>query len=196
MVLKIFENDRLKTEVETLRMARRSGIAVPGVVDVADRALLMDLVPGRTVNEYLETPEMGDKVLAVAGWLAAFHAAFRAGDTVCVRSDAILRNFIVADRVYGIDFELAHRGSPEEDVGETLAYLLDTDPMFSGEKFALGKRFISRYEKESGIPLKNIDSFIGRSLREAARFRPRQSPLLMDWAGEIEASYPFTPSRR
>jgi tRNA A-37 threonylcarbamoyl transferase component Bud32 len=196
LVLKVYENDRCQNEVETLRAARKAGIAVPDIIDVGDRALLLELIPGRSVNDYLGMPGMKEKVLGVAEWLAGFHRAFRAGDEVRVKSDAILKNFIVSDRIYGIDFEMSHGGRPEEDVGEALAYLLDTNPMFTEEKYALGMRFIERYEKESGITLKNIESFVGNSLREAAQFRPAQSELLIKKAGEIEASRPFTLARR
>jgi len=184
LVLKVYENDRCQIEAETLMKARKAGIAVPDVIGVGDRALLLELIPGKSVNDYLGMPGMGEKVLGVAGWLAAFHRAFRSGGEVLVKSDAIFKNFIVSDRIYGIDFEMSHMGRPEEDAGEALAYLLDTDPMFSEEKYDLGTRFIERYEKESGVTLKNIETFIGSSLREAARFRPAQGDLLIKRRGK------------
>jgi tRNA A-37 threonylcarbamoyl transferase component Bud32 len=196
LVLKVYDNDRWKNEAETLRSAHEAGIPVPDVVDVGDKALLMEFIPGRSVNDYLETTAMEEKVLGVADWLAAFHRAFRSGDEVRIKSDAIFKNFIVSDRLYGIDFELSRMGRPEEDVGEALAYLLDTDPMFTEEKFELGRRCIRHYEKASGIVLKDIDVFIGTALREAARFRPAQKDFLNKKAGEIEASRPFTRGRR
>jgi aminoglycoside phosphotransferase (APT) family kinase protein len=148
------------------------------------------------VNDYLETPAMEEKVMGVADWLAAFHTAFRSGGEVRIKSDAIFKNFIVSDRIYGIDFELSRMGHPEEDVGEALAYLLDTDPMFTEEKFGMGLRFVGRYEKASGIILKNIENPIAKSLREAAGFRPGHSELLIKMADEIEASKPFTRGRQ
>lgn len=196
LVLKVYDNDRCGNEAEVLRAARRAGIAVPEVVETSDHALLMEFIPGRAVNDYLETASMGEKVLGVAEWLATFHKAFRSGDNVLVRSDAIFKNFIVSDRIYGIDFELSHMGRPEEDVGEALAYLLDTDPMFSDVKFGLGVRFVECYEKASGILLKDIEAGIGGALRDAARFRPAQHDLLIKKADEIEASRPFTLALR
>ena len=196
LVLKIYESDRWKVEAEALVDARKSGIAVPGVVEEKERALLMEFIPGRSVNDYLGTGGMRDAVLGVAGWLAAYHKTFRKGDEVRVKSDAIFKNFIASDRIYGLDFENSHAGRPEEDVGEALAYLLDTDPMFTDDKFGLGREFIGRYERESGIRLKNIEADVGNALREAALFRPAHRELLIKKADEIEASLPFTRVRR
>lgn len=196
LVLKVYDNDRCRNEAETLRVARQAGIAVPEVVDTSDKALLIEFIPGRTVNDYLETASMEEKVLGVADWLASFHKAFRSGNEVRLKSDPIFKNFIVYDRIYGIDFELSRMGRPEEDVGEALAYLLDTDPMFTDKKIGLGLKFIERYEGRSGIVLNNTESFVGNSLRDAAQFRPAQSDVLIKKAGEIEASRPFTLARR
>lgn len=196
LVLKVYDNDRCRDEAETLRAARQAGIAVPEVMETSDSALLMEFIPGKTVNDYLETASMEEKVLGVAEWLAAFHKAFRSGDEVRLKSDAIFKNFIVSDRIYGIDFELSRMGMPEVDVGEALAYLLDTDPMFTEEKFGLGRMFVERYEKSSGIALKNIEACVGEALREAAGFRPAQRELLIKKAGDIESSRPFTLARR
>jgi len=68
----VYENDRCQIEAETLMKARKAGIAVPDVIGVGDRALLLELIPGKSVNDYLGMPGMGEKVLGVAGWLAAF----------------------------------------------------------------------------------------------------------------------------
>lgn len=196
LVLKLYDNDRWKNEAEALISARKAGISVPEVIEVKEKALLMEFIPGRSVNDYLGTGRMARAVLCVADWLAAYHKAFRRGDEVRLKSDAIFKNFIVSDRIYGVDFELSRMGRPEEDVGEALAYLLDTDPMFTDEKLCLGLEFIGRYERESGIGLRDIDAHVADSLREAAVFRPRQSELLLKKAGEIKASMPFTPGRR
>jgi tRNA A-37 threonylcarbamoyl transferase component Bud32 len=196
LVLKIYDSDRWKNEAEALVEARKAGIAVPGVVETKEKALLMEFIPGRPVNDYLETGRMREAVLGVADWLASFHKAFRSGGEVRLKSDAIFKNFIVSDRVYGLDLELSRMGRPEEDVGEALAYLLDTDPMFTEEKFGLGSEFIGRYESGSGIRLDDIDAYVARALEEAAAFRPDQRDIMLKKAGEIKASRPFRRDRR
>ena len=51
LVLKIYESDRWKNEAEALADARKMGLAVPGVVEVEEKALLMEFIPGRSVND-------------------------------------------------------------------------------------------------------------------------------------------------
>lgn len=195
LVLKVYENDRCRNEAEALAEARKAGIAVPEVIEAREKAILMEFIPGRQVNDYLGTGRMREAVLSVASWLALYHKKFRSGDEVRVKSDAIFKNFIVSLQTCGLDFENSHAGRPEEDVGEALAYLLDTNPMFTDEKFALGREFVARYEKESGIKLKDVDDYVAGSLDEAAGFRPMQAGVLLKKAGEIRASKPFTRAR-
>ena len=164
---------------------------MPEVLEAADNALLLEFIPGRLVNDYLETGRMEEMVLGVSSWLAGFHRAFYLDGKVRIKSDSIFKNFIAADRVYGIDFELSRPGIPEEDIGEALAHLLDTFPMFTEKKFSMCCSFIARYEKESGIQLSHIEKYIAGSLREAADFRPSQKELLLQKADEIEASQSF-----
>jgi tRNA A-37 threonylcarbamoyl transferase component Bud32 len=192
LVLKVYENDRCRNEAEALLAARKAGIAVPDIIDVGDRALLMELIPGKSVNDYLGTPGMEEKVLGVADWLATYHKEFRSGDLVRIKSDAIFKNFIVSDRIYGIDFELSRRGRPEEDVGEAISFLLDTNPMFTEEKYRLAYAFINRYQKESGIILQNIENSIAHSLIEAASFRPGQQELIYRKAKDLIVLKPFS----
>ncbi len=196
LVLKVYGNDRRMNEERVLRSALKAGIRVPEIIEAGENALLLEFVPGRLANDYLGTGREHDVAMEVAGWLGGFHRAFRSGDRVLLKSDAILKNFIVSDGVYGIDFELSRMGLPEEDVGEALAYILDAHPMFSEDKLGLCREFMERYEAISGIALKGVDAFVARSLREAAMFRPAQHELLMRKASEIEESRPFTPSRR
>ncbi|OPY30219.1 MAG: putative bifunctional tRNA threonylcarbamoyladenosine biosynthesis protein [Methanocella sp. PtaU1.Bin125] len=193
LVMKIFSSDRYKNEYCVLQAAYSAGVPVPRPVDQKGKAILMEYVDGPTVNDLIDREQRTDLVLDVASWLARFHRAFATGeDEVLVKSDAIFKNFIVADRVYGIDFELARWGRPEEDVGETISFLLDTAPMFTEDKYRLAYSFIKRYEAESGIILDNIEDSIAKSLIEAASFRPGQRELIYRKAKDLIVLKPFS----
>jgi len=191
MVLKLYRNDRCQSEFEALNAAYEAGLCVPRAIEMCEKAILMEYIPGPIVNDYLGTVLMDEMVLGVADWLALFHHAFYNEGVVRLKSDAIFKNFIASDRIYGIDFELSRSGSPSVDVGEALAYLLNTYPMFADDKFRLGRSFIERYEHRSGIQLQDVDLRVADSLREAATYRPAQRFILLEKASEIEASRPF-----
>ncbi len=191
LVLKLYDNDRWRNEADVLEAAAGAHIPVPAIVEVKEKALLLGFIQGKSANDYLETERMRETALGVAQWLGRFHRAFREGDMVRIRSDAIFKNFIFDDHIYGIDFELSRMGRPEEDVGETLAYLLDAYPMFTPNKFTLAREFIECYEKEAGQVLENVEVHIARSLRAASEFRPAQREILIKKALDIEASRPF-----
>lgn len=195
LVLKLYGNGRWKNELNVLREARGAGIAVPRIIDAGERAILMELIPGRSVNDYFNDDPSSEIVLGVADWLAGFHRAFETNGAVRLKSDAIFKNFIVSGRIYGVDFELSRPGRPEEDVGEALAYLLDTDPMFTPEKYGMGRSFIERYERASGMGLRDVEKDVARSLAEASEFRPARRDLLLKKARDIESSRPFTLER-
>lgn len=192
-ILKVFSSDRSGNEYRVLRDAYNAGIPVPRPVELKGRTILMEYVEGRTVNDLVDEGTGTEPVLGVASWLAKFHRAFlRDGGEVQIKSDAIFKNFILADRVYGIDFELSRPGRPEEDVGEAISFLLDTTPMFTDEKYRLAVAFIKRYQAESGIILQDIESNIAKSLMEAASFRPGQQELLYRKAKDLIVLKPFS----
>lgn len=190
-VLKLYDNDRYAYEFSVLKVCRLEGIAVPKPIELGDYALLMEYVQGKLANDYLEEAGMWDVVLDIASWLALFHGKFRYGERSLLKSDMNFKNFIVGDKLYGLDFELSKIGEPVRDVGDAIAYLLSADPAFAEEKYELSLAFIERYEDDSGIELCNIESSVASSLREAASFRPSQRDTLLKKAEEIVASKPF-----
>ncbi|MGA9141307.1 MAG: phosphotransferase [Methanocella sp.] len=193
LVMKMFSSDRYGNEYCILQAAYGAGIAVPRPVDQKGKAILMEFVDGQTVNDLNDISPRPDLILGVASWLAGFHRAFVTGDgDVLLKSDAIFKNFIVADRIYGVDFELTKWGRPEEDVGEAISFLLDTSPMFTEDKYRLAYSFIRRYQDESGIILSNIEDSIAKSLIEAASFRPGQRELIYRKAKDLIVLKPFS----
>ncbi len=196
LVLKLYDNDRCAYEYGVLKVCRDEGIAVPEPLEMKGHALLMEHVEGGLANDHVNTPDMWDVVLDIASWLARFHGTFRYGERSLLKSDVNFKNFIVGDRLYGLDFELSRVGKPEADVGDAIAYLISTYPMFTDEKFELAMAFIGRYEEDSGIKLGDVDSSVASSLREAAGFRPSQHDALLKKAEEIVSLKPFARSRR
>jgi tRNA A-37 threonylcarbamoyl transferase component Bud32 len=194
LVLKLYDNDRCGHEYSILKVSHSEGIAVPEPMEIRGKAMLMEYVEGTLANDHVNEPDMWDVVLDIASWLAVFHSTFRYGGLSLLKSDANFKNFIVADRLYGLDFELSKPGRPEADVGEAIAYLLSTYPVFTDEKFELSRSFIERYKEESAIKPGDTDAFVAASLRQEAEFRRSQREILLKKAEEILSAKPFTRS--
>lgn len=183
VVLKKFDNDRWVSERDILLLCRSQGILVPEPVLSGEGFILMDFLRGPDLRDLIN--ETLDPVYprALAEWLAHFHLLLEDEKGTLVRSDAKLQNFILTEEgIAGLDFELAHRGDPLEDMGEVCAHILNTDPMFIEEKYDLCNEFLQRYAEVSGRSIQGIAGWIVRSLEEAAHFRPHQRERLLSEA--------------
>jgi thiamine kinase-like enzyme len=99
-----------------------------------------------------------------------------------IRGDSILRNFIVTDRIWGVDFEESRAGNPTEDIGSICSSILSTDPMFTNEKFLLCKWFIKSYKIYVKWNVNNINNEIANALLERIQWMPEQENLLRDYS--------------
>ena len=93
-------------------------------------------------------------MILLGQWFTNFHVFFKTTDRFRIRGDSILRNFILTDRIWGVDFEESRTGRPEEDIATMCASILSTDPMFTPEKFELSKIFIKSYNQSMNWILK------------------------------------------
>jgi thiamine kinase-like enzyme len=87
-------------------------------------------------------------------------------------------NFILTDRIWGIDFEESRLGKTIEDIAGMCASILTTDPMFSSEKFLLCEIFIDSYSKLAPGRIENINDEIAYVLLEKIQWRPDEEEIL------------------
>jgi tRNA A-37 threonylcarbamoyl transferase component Bud32 len=118
-------------------------------------------------------------------WFANFHKHFKTEDKFLIRGDSILRNFILTDRIWGVDFEESRFGKPIEDMAAMSASILSTDPMFIDEKFGLCKTFIESYQKSVSWRLDNVNDEIAYALLERIQWRPEHEETLRKYAQRI-----------
>jgi hypothetical protein len=111
-------------------------------------------------------------------WFAKFHDHFTQETTTRIRGDAILRNFILTDRIWGVDFEESRLGRPEEDIASICTSLLSTTPMFTPEKYYLCKTFIKSYISLTKKQVSNIADEIAHTLLLQIQWRPDDEALL------------------
>jgi hypothetical protein len=88
-----------------------------------------------------------------------------------------------------IDFGGSSHGKGMEDVGEVVASILFSEPMFTDLKFGLASGFVEAYIRHSGImaPTK-VELYTARALRDASTRMPAKREILIEMADWIQKS--------
>ncbi|MBN2066433.1 MAG: hypothetical protein JW771_06460 [Candidatus Thermoplasmatota archaeon] len=182
---------QMETEVATLKKAAGE-LQVPHIYNVDDprNVITMSYIMGENLCDVLheKTTTISEKLrlmVLLAEWFARFHQHFKTVDEFYIRGDPTLQNFILADRIWGVDFEESRKGKPVEDIAGCCASLLTTDPMFTAEKFQLCKQFIKSYNDRSQWKLGTINDDIAYALLEKIQWRPGDEEHLRTYAARI-----------
>jgi len=179
LILKVFSNDRSEHEYNILLDAMLNRVRVPRPHSLGRNLILMEFVQGPNLCDLVNDTLDPAYPMMMADWFADLHLAFERDSITLVKSDAKLKNLLLSPGgVVGIDFELAHRGNPMEDIGEMCSQILDTDPMFTDEKFQLCDAFLAEYRVRTGSAFRGLMDSVISSLAEAAHFRPSQREFL------------------
>ncbi len=117
-------------------------------------------------------------MILLAEWFFNFHNHFKKEDQFLIRGDPILRNFILTDRIWGVDFEESRIGKPVEDIAGLCSSILTTNPMFTNEKFRLCRFFIESYLKLALDKIDKINDEIAYTLLEKIQYRPDEEDIL------------------
>ncbi len=151
-VCKRYDGDGAGCEKEANWLAglAAQGVAVPRLLAVREDYLLLEYLTGPTLLDILLAPESagavkvgratGSIIAALGDWYETFYAAAKAltGERIAY-GDVNFRNFIVRDRIYGIDPEDCRSGRPEEDAGKMAAFALTYTPAFTPWKRSLAR---------------------------------------------------------
>ena len=158
--------------------------------DVDNNVIIMNYIIGKNLCDVIndEDTHFDEKkkiINTLAEWFAKFHGHFKTKDSFCIRGDSILRNFILTDRIWGVDFEESRNGKPREDIAGMCSSILSTDPMFTDEKFQLCKTFIESYKKSVKWRLDDINDEIAYALLEKIQWRPGEEETLSKYSKRI-----------
>ena len=158
--------------------------------DERNNVILMNYIIGENVCDVLndEKTTISEKqriLILLAEWLYNFHLFFKTQDTFIIRGDSILRNFILTDRIWGVDFEESRAGNPIEDVAVLCASLLSTDPMFTKEKVQLFRIFVRSYETLMKKKFSHINNDIAYALLERIQWRPQDEYAIRNFAEQL-----------
>jgi len=185
----------LKRNMETEYSVLTKGfpkVSMPSPVERDDEnnVILMSYITGKNLCDVINdaSTSMSHKKKAVcllADWFVAFHGHFKTDYGFRIRGDSGLRNFILKDGIWGVDFEESRVGKPVEDVASICASILSTDPMFTSEKFELCRTFLEAYKKSARWAVDKINDEIGYALLERIQWRPEDEEELRKYAKRI-----------
>lgn len=159
--------------------------------DLKNNVIIMSYIVGKNLcdvinDEKTSFNEKENHINSLAEWFVKFHDHFKINDNFTIRGDATLRNFIVSDRIWGIDFEEARRGKPIEDIAGICSSILTTNPMFTDRKFRYCKSFIESYKNLIHWSLDNINSEISYAILEKIQWRQNEGEILRKYSQRIK----------
>ena len=165
-------------------------IPTPFEMDEKNNVIISNYITGENLcdiinNEKTTTGEKQRLMVLLAEWFIDFHNYFKTKEGFCIRGDSTLRNFILTDRVWGVDFEESRQGKIVEDIAGMCASILSTDPMFTSEKFQLCQKFIDEYIKKAPGRILNVNDEIAYALLEKIQWRPTQEETLRKYGKKI-----------
>lgn len=172
-------------EWKTLNRCIDAGIRVPGPVFRTGPVSFFEYVPGSTLRMLRENMQESFDMSFLGRWLGGFHRAFSSSDgTVLLKGDVMFPNFIFSEKdrcLYGIDFEEARSGDPQEELSEVLTSILSDG---SGG----GSLFLSAYlgEFPAEIHWPGLDDAIVGSLKRRMRYMPHMAEHYRNIASVVE----------
>lgn len=170
-----------------------SKLNIPTVyeLDKKNNVIVMNYIIGENLCDVIndEKTSFDEKkrlMMILTNWFHSFHNFFKKEDTFLIRGDSTLRNFILSDKLWGVDFEEARAGKPVEDIAGMCASILTTDPMFTEEKFHLCKVFINSYVDLAPGRITKIDDEVAYALLERIQWRPDEEDLFRKYSKRIK----------
>jgi len=185
---------QMKNEYDVIKKGS-SKINMPSAyeIDEENNVLITSYIIGENLcdvinNEDTTTNEKQRLMMLLAEWFVDFHNHFKTVDGFRIRGDSILRNFILTDRIWGVDFEESRQGKIIEDIAGMCASILTTDPMFTKEKFQLCKIFIEHYTKLAPGRITSVNDEISYALLEKIQWRPDDEEALREYSKKIKGN--------
>jgi len=181
----------METEYSILKNgSSKLNLPTPLNKDCANNVITMNYIIGENLcdvinNEHILITQKIKHIKALAEWFVKFHNHFRVDDSFTIRGDSSLRNFILTDHIWGVDFEESRNGKPKEDIAGICSSILSSSPMFTEGKFQLCKILIDSYKKSVNWMLGDINGEIAYSLLERIQWRPEIEETLRDYSKKI-----------
>ena len=190
LVYKEFSSpNRMQKEIEMLSMLKDNGLPVPQILIIGkdyigleylEGTLLLDCYCDLERTDGSSTEPLPESVYlfiyALCSWFKIFYRVVRhiTGKEI-IMGDVNLRNFIVKDKIYGIDFEECREGSIEEEIGSLCAFALTYDPSFTIWKTTMVKELQRIFCEELKLDRELVKKEITKQLLFLAQIRGKSS---------------------
>ncbi len=175
---------QMNTEYNILKKGGNK-LNIPTVfeMDEKNNALVTNYIMGENLcdiinDEKTTKSEKQRLIILLSEWFYDFHNYFKKDNEFTIRGDSSLRNFVLTDRIWGLDFEEARKGKPIEDLAGMCASILTTDPMFTKEKYKLCRLLLENYNDRAPGRISNADEEISYALLEKIQWRPEDEEIL------------------
>ncbi len=183
----------METEYDILKNgSSQLNIPTPFCKDEDNNVIIMNYLIGKNLCDIINDTKISinqkeKHIKVLAEWFVKFHSHFMNDDYFVIRGDAILRNFILTDRIWGVDFEESRQGKSIDDIASMCSSILTTSPMFTDEKYRLCKTLINSYKKLVNWRLDNINDEIAYALLERIQWRPEKEDILRKYSKKIKS---------
>jgi len=189
-VVKVCAQSNAEQESAILKRLCDWGVAVPAVKWSNHDIIVMEFINGIVLADLMDQAEAvktGDWIKPLACWLYQLHNVREtAGKVLCV-PDLNLRNFINDGKaIVGLDFDEMIWDVPERDLGGISAYILNSSPMFTSEKYRAVGRLVKCYEEMREINRTLIRDYLWREMQAAAERRAAQRDYLLSKIEELQ----------
>ena len=160
-VLKIYKNNSMDKETYMLSMLKEKKVNVPEIFHIGKKEIIMEYIEGKNLLDVITELELSsdeyidkktdDIIYGLCNWLDSFYkSSYRIFGRSIIFVDVNLRNFILSDKMYGVDFEDCKEGHKETDAGRICAFILTYTPMFTDWKKEFVRKSIHVMTEEFG----------------------------------------------
>lgn len=170
--------DRMSEEIKMLSLLKEKGAPVPKIYGAGDNYILLEYLGGPLFADYFfwqESVSGSDNsslkgptyqsIYSLCCWFKDFYAMSRAiAGKQLIMGDVNFRNFIIRERIYGIDFEECREGKLEEDIGSLCAFGLTYSPPFSPWKIVMIGELFQIFSSELGLDKELVKQEIQKEL--------------------------------
>ena len=152
-VLKEYNHSQqsLEREADMLQKLKIRHVAVPHLFYAGHESIVIEYIEGPLLLDFICWQENvnGSNSSELAGpvyqaiyslcrWFKEFYSAARdVSGKQLIMGDVHFRNFIIREKIYGVDFEECREGRIEEDIGRLCAFALTYTPAFTSWKIAM-----------------------------------------------------------